>query len=80
MKNSKRRRSHGMAEKEFREVSELAKVGSQNLIHASDVYSSTPLERIFSTAGNTISALRARLTGKHIEVSVFLKHNEKISP
>lgn len=40
--------------------------------------SSTPSERVFSTAGNIISAKRSCLTPKHANVLIFLYQNRKI--
>ncbi|XP_077969921.1 zinc finger BED domain-containing protein 4-like [Styela clava] len=39
---------------------------------------STPCERVFSTAGRTATELRSSLTGKHVEALVFLKGNSHL--
>ena len=40
--------------------------------------SSTPSERVFSTAGNVIRPERACLTPDNVDILVFLKHNMKL--
>ena len=40
--------------------------------------SSTPSERAFSRAGLTVTKLRNRLTGEHMEAINFLRMNEDV--
>jgi hypothetical protein len=39
---------------------------------------SVPSERVFSTAGEVVSAQRASLTGENVDILIFLKKNMKL--